>query len=155
SAFGDIWTIIVAHILFVGLLGNGALYPVLLVYVSRWFDRRRGSALALISSGQYIAGIAWPVLFESAIAAHGWRLTVAGFAVVTLILVPLAAFFLQLAPEPSGVSGQERQGEQRLVLGLPPNLVLAIIAAAGFACCIPMSIPQGHLVAFCSDIGIA
>jgi MFS family permease len=35
-----------------------------------------------------------------------------------------------------------------------PNTVLWIIAAAGFCCCIPMSIPQGHLVAFCSDLGI-
>ena len=155
SAFGNIWTILIGHTLFVGLLGNGALYPVLLVYVSRWFDRRRGTALALISSGQYIAGIAWPLLFEEAMSGHGWRLTMLGFAGVTLIAVPAAAFFLQPAPEPPGSVGPFGGGGRRRVLGLPPNAVLAIIAAAGFACCIPMSIPQGHLVAFCSDIGIA
>ena len=63
----------VGHGLFIGLLGNGAIYAPLLVYVSRWFDRRRGTALALISSGQYIAGMVWPTLFEQAIARYGWR----------------------------------------------------------------------------------
>src|SRR5207237_10427851 len=64
SATGNIAAILLAHTFLVGLLGNGAFYPPLLVYVSRWFDRRRGTALALISSGQYIAGMAWPTLFE-------------------------------------------------------------------------------------------
>ena len=41
------------------------------------------------------------------------------------------------------------------MLGLRPNVVLAILSIAGFCCCVPMSIPQGHLVAFCSDVGIA
>src|SRR5437764_1078013 len=68
SASGNIWAILIGHTLFVGLLGNGALYPPLLVYISRWFDRRRGTALALISSGQYIAGMAWPILFERAMS---------------------------------------------------------------------------------------
>jgi MFS family permease len=73
SASGNIWAILIGHTLFVGLLGNGALYPPLLVYISRWFDRRRGTALALISSGQYIAGMAWPILFERAMSDYGWR----------------------------------------------------------------------------------
>src|SRR5438046_2671602 len=75
SASGNIWAILIGHTLLVGLLGNGALYPPLLVYVSRWFDRRRGTALALISSGQYIAGMAWPILFERAMTDYGWRAT--------------------------------------------------------------------------------
>jgi len=37
---------------------------------------------------------------------------------------------------------------------LPPNLVLSLLSAAGFLCCVPMAIPAGHLVAFCSDLGI-
>jgi MFS family permease len=45
----------------------------------------------------------------------------------------------------------ERAG---LVLGLPPNLVLGLLAIASFMCCVPMAMPQGHLVALCSDRGI-
>ena len=65
SATGNLWAILVGHAVLVGFLGNGALYPPLIVYVSRWFDRRRGIALALISSGQYIAGMIWPTLFAA------------------------------------------------------------------------------------------
>ncbi|MBV8492812.1 MAG: MFS transporter [Alphaproteobacteria bacterium] len=156
SASGNIWAILIGHTLLVGLLGNGALYPPLLVYVSRWFDRRRGTALALISSGQYIAGMAWPILFERAMTDYGWRATMVGWAVVMLVTIPpLAFFFLHRPPEvPTSFFRDGTADERRAVLGLRPNVVLAIIAIAGFCCCIPMSIPQGHLVAFCSDIGI-
>jgi MFS family permease len=155
SATGDIWAVLIGHTLFVGLFGNGALYPPLMVYVSRWFDRRRGTALALISSGQYIAGMAWPTLFEYAMTGHGWRTTMLGFAAVVLILVPIAALFLQRPPEaPAGLEGAEAAGMRREVLGMRPNAALALLCVAGFLCCVPMAIPQGHLVAFCSDIGI-
>lgn len=154
SASGDIRAMLVGHVLFVGLLGNGALYAPLLIYISRWFDRRRGTALALIWSGQYIAGIVWPTLFEHAMSAYGWRLTMVGFAVVVVIAVPIAAMFLQRAPEAPAAFAVSDSARRREVLGLRPNTVLAILAAAGFACCVPMAIPQGHLVAFCSDIGI-
>ena len=154
SASGNVWVILAAHALLVGLLGNGALYPPLLVYVSRWFDRRRGTALALISSGQYIAGMVWPTVFERGMVSYGWRTTMVAFAAFTIVAVPTAAFFLVRAPEPSVGSGTETAGGHHRVLGLRPNLVLALIAAAGFCCCIPMAIPQGHLVAFCSDLGI-
>jgi MFS family permease len=155
SANGNVWVILVAHALLVGLLGNGALYPPLLVYVSRWFDRRRGTALALISSGQYVAGMVWPTVFERGMAAYGWRATMIVFAVVMVIAVSAAGFFLLRAPEPLPGYASETAGGRYRVLGLRPNVVLALIAAAGFCCCIPMAIPQAHLVAFCSDIGIA
>ena len=156
SASGNIWAILIGHTFLVGLLGNGALYPPLLVYISRWFDRRRGTALALISSGQYIAGMAWPVLFEHAMSDYGWQATMLGWAVVMLVTIPPLAFlFLHRPPEvPTAFYREGTAEERRAALGLRPNVVLAIIAAAGFCCCIPMALPQAHLVAFCSDIGI-
>ena len=157
SASGNIWAILAGHTLLIGLLGNGALFPPLLVYVSRWFDRRRGTALALISSGQYVAGMVWPVLFERAMTDYGWRPTMIGYAVIMLLVIPpIALLFLHRPPEvPTSFFRDGTADEQRFVLGLRPNVVLAILSIAGFCCCIPMSIPQGHLVAFCSDIGIA
>jgi MFS family permease len=156
SASGNIWAILIGHTFLVGLLGNGALFPPLLVYISRWFDRRRGTALALISSGQYIAGMAWPVLFERAMSDYGWQATMLGWAVVVLVTIPpLAFFFLHRPPEVPTAFYRDGMAEERhAALGLRPNVVLAIIAAAGFCCCIPMALPQAHLVAFCSDIGI-
>ena len=154
SASGNIGAILVGHVLFIGVFGNGALYAPLLVYITRWFDRRRGTALALIWSGQYIAGIVWPTLFEHAITAYGWRVTMVGFAVVVAVLVPIAALFLPRAPQAPPEFGFADAGRRRQVLGMRPNTVLAILCIAIFACCVPMAIPQGHLVAFCSDIGI-
>lgn len=154
SAAGNIWAVLVGHALFVGMLGNGAIYPPLLVYISRWFDRRRGTAIALIWSGQYIAGIAWPIVFEHAMAGYGWRATMVGFAAVMVVAVTVAALFLEAPPEATADPHFADTPERRMVLGMRPNTVLAIIAIAGFCCCIPMAIPQNHLVAFCSDVGI-
>jgi MFS family permease len=157
SAIGTIWALFIGHALFLGLLGNGAMFPPLLVYVSRWFDRRRGTALALIASGQYIAGMVWPSLFELALARYGWQATMLGYGVVVVLAIPpLALLFLHPPPAyPHAADAASAARARRGALGLPPNLVLALLCAAGFCCCVPMALPQSHLVAFCSDVGIA
>jgi MFS family permease len=157
SSLGEPWQLYLGHGLFMGLLGNAGLNAPLFVYVSRWFDRRRGSALALISSGGYLAGFIWPTIFERAIANFGWRWTMIGFAVVQLaVIVPLAIIFLRPPPEiPHEHETHTSGGARPKVLGWHPNVVFAMIAAAGFLCCVTMSMPQQHLVAFCSDLGIS
>ena len=128
----------------------------LLVYVSRWFDRRRGTAIALISSGQYVAGVVWPALFERVIASLGWQTLMVGFAV--LVLVAILPATLLLKPTPLPLVPQHLPhvtAAGRRIGGMHPNLVQALLCIAGFCCCIPMSVPQAHLVAFCTDIGIS
>ena len=49
STGGETWQLYVGQGLFMGFLGIGGMNAPFYVYVSRWFDRRRGSALALIS----------------------------------------------------------------------------------------------------------
>ncbi|HZK91710.1 MAG TPA: MFS transporter [Stellaceae bacterium] len=156
SATGKIWALYVGHGLLLGLLGNGAMFPPLLVYVSRWFEHRRGTALALISSGQYIAGMVWPTVFEHSIDRFGWQATMVAYGIFSLLAIPpIAWFFLHPAPEAPALSAADGRMRRRgSVLGLPPNLVLAILATAGFCCCVPMALPQSHLVAFCTDVGI-
>jgi MFS family permease len=154
---GGAWQLVLGYGLLVGLLGNGALFPPMMAYVSLWFDRRRGTALALVSSGQYVAGALWPAVFERAIAAFGWQRTMAGFGIfVAVVVLPLAALVLRPPPLPpvgGGVASGPVPGAR--VLGLPPNLTLALLALASFLCCVPMAMPAAHLVAFCGDLGIA
>jgi MFS family permease len=151
------WHLYVGHALFLGLLGNSGLNAPLMVYVSRWFDRRRGSALALISSGGYLAGFIWPTIFERSIAIFGWRETMIGFAVLQMaVILPLAIVFLHPPPDIVLQSGPHTgAGTKRTVFGWNANLVFAMLAFASFLCCVTMSMPQQHLVAFCSDLGIS
>ena len=155
-SIGQIWALFVGQGLLIGFFGMGALYPPLMIHVSRWFDRRRGTALALISSGQYVAGVAWPALFERMIAGPGWRVTYLGYAGVVLGgVLPLAVLFLRPAPGTvAGAKAVAARMSRARVLGLPPNAVQAVVCAASFCCCVPMAIPQAHLVAFCGDIGL-
>jgi MFS family permease len=157
STLGQPWQLYVGHGLFIGLLGNSGLNAPLYVYVSRWFDRRRGSALALISSGGYLAGFVWPMLFERGIAHLGWRSTMLIYALLQLIvIVPLALVYLRTPPEAAHAGAAVRaDGAKPSVLGWNPNLVFALLSLASFLCCVTMSMPQAHLVALCSDYGIS
>jgi MFS family permease len=157
SSLGAPWQLYIGHGLFIGLIGNGGINAPLYVYVSKWFDRRRGSALALISSGVYIAGALWPPIFERVVAMVGWRQTMWMYGLFEMaMIVPLAAIFMGPPPEVplrhAGAFADPRPGR---VLGWPPGVAYGLLCAASFLCCVPMALPQGHLVAFCSDLGIA
>jgi len=156
SSLGQVWALYVGHGLMVGLLGNGGVYPPLLVYVSRWFERRRGAAIALISSGQYVAGVLWPSLFERGLAGIGWQTLMLGYAGIVLVLVVPATFLLKPPPLAAPLARPLRAGASQggRIAGLHPNMVQTLICVAGFCCCIPMSVPSAHIVAFCGDIGI-
>jgi MFS family permease len=157
SSLGPSWPLWVGHGLFIGLIGLGGINAPLYVYVSRWFDKRRGSALALISSGTYLAGALWPPVFERAIAIIGWRETMLWYAgLECLIVVPVALIFFAHPPEAVHPAAAAAPGSAPArVLGLPANLVFALMCTASIMCCVPMAMPQGHLVAFCSDLGIS
>jgi MFS family permease len=157
SSLGKPWHLFVGHGLFIGLIGNGGINAPLYVYVSKWFDRHRGSALALISSGVYIAGAVWPPVFERLVAAVGWRQTMWTYGLFEMaVIVPLAAIFLRPPPKilrrHGGKFADPIPGK---ILGWPPALIYGLLCTAAFLCCMPMALPQAHLVAFCSDLGIA
>ena len=155
STLGPPWPLWIGHGLFIGLIGLGGINAPLYIYVSRWFDQRRGSALALISSGSYLAGALWPPVFGQAIAYFGWRETMLWYALAEIVIVvPLAAIYFHTAPEVIDEATEAGTARNAPVLGWPPNLVFAMMCAAAVMCCVPMAMPQGHLVAYCSDLGI-
>ena len=157
STLGPPWPLWIGHGLFIGLIGLAGINAPLYIYVSRWFDRRRGSALALISSGSYLAGAIWPPVFERVIANFGWRQAMLWYAIAEIVvIVPLALIYFSHPPEvihpPVATNGTVVKAR---VLGLPSNVVFGLMCCAAVLCCIPMAMPQGHLVAFCSDLGIS
>ena len=116
-----------------------------------------GSALALISSGSYLAGAMWPPMFERVIGNFGWRQTMLWYAIAEIVvIVPLALIYFRHPPEViHSAAATGGTAAKARVLGLPPNAVFAAMCGAAVLCCIPMAMPQGHLVAFCSDLGIS
>jgi MFS family permease len=156
SSVGGRWSLYIGHGVLMGVLGNAGINAPLYVYIARWFDRRRGTALALIASGQAVAGTIWAPLFGHAIQIFGWRDTMqlyAGFAIVTIL--PAAFLIFGAAPKPvSGSATGVGPAQHISVLGLRSRTALGLLCVAGFLCCVPMAMPQGHLVAYCGDLGI-
>lgn len=155
STLGGQTALYLGHGLFMGLIGNAGINAPLYVYVARWFDRRRGIAIALISSGTYLAGAIWPVLFERGIASLGWRHTMLIYAVFEIaVILPVAALVFGPAPGAGDTAAAPAPGRTPPLLALRPRTVQILLCVAGFLCCVPMAMPQGHLVAFCSDLGL-
>src|SRR6476646_5247401 len=135
--------------------GSSATFAPLLAHTSLWFVRRRGIAVAIFASGNYLAGTVWTPIVEHFIAADGWRATYVGIAIFCVAtMVPLALLLRKKPPlgDGTGTTGtaRKRSPESR---GLSPNALQALLVIAGLACCVAMAMPQVHLVAYCSDLG--
>ena len=136
-----------------GLIGFGAsaTFGPLVADTSQWFTRRRGIAVALVSCGQYIAGTIWPPLLQHFFATQGWRATHIGIAVFCAVtMLPLVSALRRRAPTPATTADPFAAAAE---LGLSPNALLILLCVAGLACCVAMSMPQVHIVAYCSDLG--
>jgi MFS family permease len=157
ASFGGLWSLYLCNLLLIGLLGAAGMFSPVMAYVTQWFDEHRGSAVALVSSGQYMAGALWPLLLQLAVVTIGWRHTMLLYGVLVVgTIVPLATAFFRAPPEvPSlRVGAAKIRTRTSLVLGMPSNLAMALLGLAIFCCCVTMAMPLSHMVAFCSDIGI-
>ena len=148
----------VAQGLFIGLLGTSATFAPLVADTSKWFDRRRGIALAICMSGNYAAGAVWPTVMQHFIDSSGWRATYVGVGVFCAISIPALALVLRKRPppqrdEPGSAASRFAVRTDARPMGLDPGLVQGLLCVAGVACCVAMSMPQVHIVAYCSDLG--
>ncbi len=149
-----LWQFTLVHGLIIGALGASATFGPLVADASLWFKRRRGFAVALCASGNYLAGAIWPPILQSMIASHGWRTTylyLGAFCVVTML--PLLLVFRRPLPVVDRATVDAWQGNTDRPLGLHPNTLHMLLTIAGVACCVGMSMPQVHIVAYCGDLG--
>jgi MFS family permease len=144
---------LILQFLFIGFLGSSATFAPLVADVSQWFLVRRGIAIAIVAGGNYLAGTIWPPILQQAISAYGWRAT---FMVIGALcigtMVPLALLLRRRpiyqdrpspASKPSGAHGLLHR----------PAFLQPLLVLAGLACCVAMSMPQVHIVAYCGDLG--
>ncbi len=131
-----------------------ATFAPLVADISLWFERRRGVAVAIAAAGNYIAGAIWPPIVELGIRDHGWRTTyLAAGALCLLVMIPLALTLKRRAPDHETSQATAVTRRSLDALGLSPNALQALIALAGVLCCVAMSMPQVHIVAYCADRG--
>jgi MFS family permease len=143
-----------AHGVLIGLLGCSTTFAPLIADTSLWFSRRRGIAVAIVASGNYAAGAIWPPVLQYFFDTIGWRNTYIGLGVFcTAAMLLLALALRRRPPVLEGFSEIRAIAGNAARLGLSPNALMVLLVIAGIACCVAMSMPQVHIVAYCGDLG--
>jgi MFS family permease len=151
----SLWQFSLAQGLLIGALGSAATFAPLVADISHWFTRRRGIAVAICISGNYVAGAIWPPVLQHYFASIGWRQTYVGVGLFCFVaMLPLALLLRRRAPqaEAAPAGGGAASWSER-PLGFTPGQLQGLLCVAGVACCVAMSMPQVHIVAYCGDLG--
>lgn len=134
--------------------GTAASFGPLIADASLWFLKRRGIAVALVASGNYLSGAIWPLLLTGVLETQGWRMVYLLLAALTLaVVVPLALFLRRPLPVEMAQQTARIAALRAATTGLSPRALQWLLALAGVACCVAMSMPQVHIVAYCVDLG--
>jgi MFS family permease len=150
----SLWQFIAAYGLLIGFVGSPAMFGPVIADVSHWFVRRRGIAVAICSCGSYLAGTVWPPIVQHFTQTAGWRATHLGIGVFCAVtLPPLALVLRRRAPAVPGAPASARARPARRPGALSPAALQALLMIAGVACCVAMSMPQVHIVAYSHDLG--
>jgi MFS family permease len=153
AALGGSLAMISAMQFMIGL-GTAASFGPLIADVSHWFLKRRGIAVGIAASGNYLSGAIWPLLLTGVIAEDGWRTAYAILATLCVVLVvPLSMLLRRRMPLAAPASGAASSVPEGRSTGFSPRTLTWLLALAGVGCCVAMSMPQVHIVAFCVDLG--
>ncbi|RAI03617.1 MFS transporter [Acuticoccus sediminis] len=155
-------TAIASHVLLVYALhiligiGTGACFGPLLADISHWFSKRRGIAVALVASGNYIAGAFWPMVLSGILSASGWRGVYGALAIIVVVtLVPLGLALRRRVPAATMAHSDALSAARRRSVDLSLVTLRNLLAVAGIGCCVAMSMPQVHMVSLAVDLGCA
>ena len=151
----NIWLFVLAHGLLMGLLGSSSTFAPLLADTSLWWDKRRGIAVAVCASGNYLAGSIWPALAQQGVELLGWRETYIWIGIVCGLGMLGLSFLMRQRPPMMVMAapGSVQSMASERPFGLPVNAAHALLCVAGVACCVAMAMPQVHIVAYCTDLG--
>lgn len=152
----NIWVFGLAHGILLGLLGSSSTFAPLMADTSLWWNKRRGIAVAICACGNYVAGAFWPPVAQWGIETIGWRQTYMGMGIFCGVCMALLSFLMRQRP-PLVTAHAPSNLNSALVSSKPFGLQLghaqALLCITAVACCVAMSMPQVHIVAYCSDLG--
>jgi MFS family permease len=154
SSAQNLWQFTLAQGLLIGMAGCSVTFGPLVADVSHWFTRNRGIAVGICASGNYLAGAIWPPLIQYLSQDWGWR----GALLSTGLFCATAMLLLSLAlrrPSPVGHADTVAHAATKPArhVNMSPAALQALLAFAAVCCCVAMSMPQVHIVAYCSDLG--
>ncbi len=147
----SIWAFILLH--FAIGLSSAATFGPLMAEASHWFERYRGLAVAIAASGNYVGGTVWPPLVNFGMQSVGWRTTHIAIGIFTAIAMLLALMVLRVLMGAATRRSHGNAAPPRVDLKLSTNALTAILSLASISCCVAMSMPQVHIVAYCGDLG--
>lgn len=151
----NLWQLTLVNGLLIGL-GASATFGPLLADVSQWFAKRRGTAIAICASGNYLAGVVWPIIMQQLLAVGDWRQAYMIIGIVCVgTMLPLSLFLIKRAPseqDQEAAATAAGREPRRYRSPLPPWGVQTVLVLAGLSCCVAMSMPQVHIVAYCVDL---
>jgi len=153
AASGNEWMLYAGYALPLGFLGNAATFTPAMNNIQGWFEKRRSTAVSIISVGPALSGFVWPQVYRWLLPGLGWRRTLLVYGVTAGILLFACAFYVR--PAPVRRSAGEGTVEDLGGLTLPSPLLMGLLSAAAFCCCAAMAVPFVHMVAFCGDLGYA
>jgi len=152
----DPWVFLLSHAILLGVIGNGGLFSPLIANVTRWFDKRRGIAVAIVVSGQGLAGAVAAPIFRWLLDNVGWRETYDWYALFAICtLVPMAFLLWPKAPVELVHAGEHQHKPEvgGQVLGRSSGNVQHTLNIAIIGCCVAMAMPMVHVVAHAEDMG--
>ena len=138
-----------------GLLGIASTFAPLLADTAQWWNKRRGIAVAVCASGNYLAGTLWPPIAQWGVTQVGWRTTyvcIGLFCGIGMALLSLRMRTKPPAPAAATVNSHGVVASER-PFGLSVMQAQWLLSVAGVGCCVAMAMPQVHIVAYCSDLG--
>jgi MFS family permease len=151
---GSLLQFALAQGLLIGMLGCAATFAPLVADTSLWFNKHRGIAVAICASGNYLSGTIWPPILQHLFDTVGWRQTYIGVGVFCAVSLLVLSFFMRKRPpvldSPSAAAASLKQTKS---LGISSATLMVLLCAAGVGCCVAMSMPQVHIVAYCSELG--
>jgi MFS family permease len=150
----SLWQFAMIQGVLIGMIGCSASFGPLISDISHWFERRRGLAVALAASGSYLAGTVWPPVVQHMIEGLGWRQAHFGIGVFCVItMLPLILALRRRAPHHDTAATDPLPSFATASLGISPGALQGLLVLAGIACCVAMSMPQVHIVAYCAGLG--
>ena len=159
ASAANIWQFAIAHGVLIGALGASTTFAPLIADTSLWFVKRRGIAVAICASGNYLAGAIWPPIVQHFVERDGWRHTYFGLALFCSVTMGALALLMRRRPPMVAVAlhgvppGADARPASNRPFGLKPATAQALLCVAGLACCVAMAMPQVHIVAYCGDLG--